>query len=182
MSHRRPSSLQPANDPYERGSYYAPSRNNIRSYASVRPWGSKVQQRRDCIGSAKEQTSTDTLYLHGFMSNQLVRKLFAPSNPFSSIPWNSTHGFANYSRLRSCVYEPRHCKRVYTYYTLYISKRKLRCSRDMDTLLLFHCSNLIKLFTSRHSRRLHYAKSVALHKQSKYFFSHLSKKTFRKMT
>lgn len=90
MSHRRPSSLQPANDPYERGSYYAPSRNNIWSYASVRPWGSKVQQRRDCIESAKEQTSTDTLYLHGFMSNQLVRKLFAPSNPFSSIPWNST--------------------------------------------------------------------------------------------
>lgn len=49
------------------GVSYAPGRNNT-SCAS-RPWGSKVQ-RRDCIGSAKEQTSTDTLYLHGFMSNQ----------------------------------------------------------------------------------------------------------------
>lgn len=49
---------------------YAPEDRTIHIVCTtVRPWGSKVQ-RRDCIGSAKEQTSTDTLYLHDFMSNQ----------------------------------------------------------------------------------------------------------------
>lgn len=58
---------QPGNDPYEM--VLRAGTEQYTSCAPVRPWGSKVQ-RRDCIGSAKEQTSTDTLYLHDFMSNQ----------------------------------------------------------------------------------------------------------------
>lgn len=143
------------NDPYEM--VLRAGTEQYTSCAPVRPWGSKVQ-RRDCIGSAKEQTSTDTLYLHDFMSNQpaLPRAncLFLKPIQLHSVKfYSNNHSFSAY-QLRFCgAVQTRHGN-VYIRVRRTLFQRSLRCSRYMDTILLLRFDETYEPTF----RRLHYAK------------------------
>jgi len=116
---------------------YAPGPNNTRR-------GSKVQ-RRDCIGFAKEQTSTDTLYLHDFMSNQpaLPRANCLFPKPIRS---HSVKFYSNNHSFGAC--QLRFCEAVTCTYT-----RSPRVVSKQSALLSVHgycCSDSTKP-TSQHS-------------------------------